>query len=81
MPLNADAHRRSAALLFEKSEDQVTPMERRTAKYLNVFFAHDITAYSVRKLSELDEISHEEALELVRKFKQKVLGVTEVERV
>jgi DNA polymerase I-like protein with 3'-5' exonuclease and polymerase domains len=39
MGMSTDSHRRTAALMFEKAEEEVTPAERRLGKSLNLVMA------------------------------------------
>ncbi|MFO7816128.1 MAG: DNA polymerase I [Thermodesulfobacteriota bacterium] len=69
---NEDIHSRTAALLFEKSQDEVTRNERRKAKTVNFGLIYGM---GPRKLSRELGISMNEAKEFIEKYFSKLKRV------
>eukprot|EP00105_Crassostrea_gigas_P024748 XP_011445110.1 PREDICTED: uncharacterized protein LOC105340639 [Crassostrea gigas] len=70
---NQDIHRKTASLLFDKKEDEVTSKERNIAKTINFSIIYGAGPHSLAKgLS----ISYEEAQKFVQTYRDSYAGVT-----
>lgn len=73
--IDADAHRRSAALIYARPPSTVTNQQRLHGKVLNVLAAHGHLD-RIKLIAELADISETVAHDLVRLYRERVLGVT-----
>jgi hypothetical protein len=78
MELDNDSHTRSAQLLFRS--EHPSKDERNIAKVLNLFAARGLSYHDNRRRDRMlidHGLSQAELDELVYKYKQRVLGITE----
>ena len=67
-----DVHKYTAALIYEKNVDEVTPKERRVAKTINFGIMYGMSAF---RLSNELGITRTEAQEFINKYFQRYSGV------
>lgn len=67
-----DVHKYTAALIYEKNVDEVTPKERRVAKTINFGIMYGMSAF---RLSNELGITRSEAQEFINKYFQRYSGV------